>query len=198
VNPYFIQLMVEGPGDAKAVPILLKRILKKNRIFDIDFPRPHIRGDLPKIKKNFTRFFADARQKKYPVLCVLDFDCDECREVEKEENNLKNEAEKLYPGYFFEACFIVKEFESLFLWDAKNTRKILPSIIDGYDFPEAPESIRDAKGELSKAQPKGYIYKPTIHQAELSREVDLDLLKSRSPSYQRLEKAVLSLGNRGR
>ena len=106
---------------------------------------------------------------------------------------MRLEAAKLRPKQLFDACFIVKEFESLFLWDAEATRQALALIPESKEFPSQPESIRDAKGWLSDAQPSGAAYKPTAHQAKVTAQLNLEKLALCSPSYQRLEAAVLKL-----
>ena len=71
---------------------------------------------------------------------------------------------------------------------------MLPRIRDNYSFPTDPEGIRDAKGELSSAQEKGWSYKPTVHQAKLSAQVNLPVIRQRSASYRRLEDAPHLVG----
>lgn len=189
-----LQLIVEGDGDVLALPVLVRRIFEEHSLFDASIANPvQRRGDLPKVRRRFSDFFQAAALEQHPILCVLDFDCEDCLDALAEEDKFRNMANMLHPGYPFAACFIVKEYESLFLCDPATTRAVLPRIRSDYAFPEFPESIRDAKGELSSAQEKGWSYKPTVHQAKLSAQVDLPLLRLTSPSYRRLETAILSL-----
>lgn len=185
--------IVEGEGDVLAVPVLVRRILEVNAHFDVQVLPPHRRGELPKVKADFSRIFKIAALENASVLCVLDFDCAQCFDALLDEQELQQQAQKLRPDVPFASCLIVKEFESLFLWDEASTRKALPSIFKGTQFPANPEDIRPAKEWLSKAQPSGMAYKPTVHQAKLAAAVSLDTLRERSPSYQRLEAAVLQL-----
>ena len=185
--------IVEGDGDVAAVPVLLRRILQVHSEFEVQVLPPHKRGELPKVKANFERFFKAAALEGVPVLCVLDFDCANCVDVVKDELELKQQANAIHPLIGFEACFIVKEYESFFLWDEVGTRKVLPSTAKGTVFPANPEEIRGAKEWLSRAQPSGIAYKPTVHQAKLAAAVDLNILRVKSPSYQRLESALLRL-----
>jgi Domain of unknown function (DUF4276) len=185
--------IVEGEGDERAVPVLLRRILHAHQRFDVEVLHPQRRGELPKVKANFSRFFGAAVLEDAAILCVLDFDCAECVDVLKAEKDMRLEASKLRPHQLFDACFIVKEFESLFLWDATATRQALPLIPKTKAFPAQPESVRDAKGWLSDAQPSGVAYKPTAHQAKVTAQLNLNQLAACSPSYQRLEAAVLRL-----
>lgn len=92
-----------------------------------------------------------------------------------------------------EFVFMVQEFESLFLADERATRQVFPDIPTDLRFPADPETVRDAKGWLSKARPKGLAYKPTQHQARMASQVDIHRLRSRSPSFVRFEAAVTAL-----
>ena len=189
-----LQLIVEGDGDMKAVPVLVRRILEHHNIFDIvPSSDVHKRGDIPKVKRRFSDYFQAATLENNPVLCVLDFDCEKCFDVEAEESAFCSLAGSIRPGYPFAACFIVKEFESLFLWDRVTVRKVLPNRQAKYIFPADPETIRGAKEELSRGQASGWSYKPTVHQAKIAGQINLDLLKEKSPSYRRLEASVLSM-----
>jgi hypothetical protein len=189
-----IQLIAEGDGDVRALPELVRRILEFNNIFDVQIAYPvHKRGEITKVKKRFGEFFETAAIENYPVLCVLDFDCKGCDDVVAEELEFLNEAEKLRTTYPFRACFIVKEYESLFLWDQEATQAVLTQMRPDYKFPATPETIRDAKGELSRSLDSGSAYKPMIHQMAISKKVNLQILREKSPSFQRLEKAVLDL-----
>ncbi|GKT16313.1 DUF4276 family protein [Acidovorax sp. SUPP2522] len=185
--------IVEGEGDERAVPVLLRQILEHHGHYGVQVLKPQRRGELPKVKSNFARFFEAAMLENAAVLCVLDFDCEWCLDAAQEEQNLMAMARSIRTDYPFEACFIVKEFESLFLCDAATTRSALPAISPDTVFPDHPESIRDAKGWLSSAQPKGMAYKPTTHQARIASQLDLPHLEKHSPSFQRLTRAVLNL-----
>lgn len=185
--------IVEGEGDERAVPVLLRKILEHHGHYEIQVLKPQRRGELPKVKANFRRFFETAILEDAAVLCVLDFDCEGCIDVNSEEQALRDLAQNIRPGYPFDACFIVKEFESLFLCDSLTTQSILPAIAAGTVFPANPESVRDAKGWLSSAQPKGMAYKPTTHQAKITSQLNLEHLAQHSPSFQRLTRAILNI-----
>lgn len=185
--------IVEGDGDVLAVPLLVRRILQAHHRFDVEVLPPHKRGELPKVKADFPRIFQVAAKEQAGILCVLDFDCAQCFDALKDERALQQQAQEINPLIAFAACLIVKEFESLFLWDEISTRKVLPHIQKHTVFPANPEDIRPAKEWLSKSQPSGFAYKPTAHQAKLAAAINLDVLRALSPSYQRLEAAVLKL-----
>lgn len=189
-----IELIAEGPGDVKALPVLVERILKAHQIFDVQIAKPvHKRGEITNVRNRFSEYFQTAAHYGHPVLCVLDFDCADCLDVDQEEHDFLSKAQAIRPAHPFRACFLVKEYESLFLWDAIAVKAVLPNIRTGYTFPSNPELIRDAKGELSNAQTSGYAYKPMSYQEQLTKHINLDLLREKFPSFQRLEKAVLDL-----
>ena len=187
--------IVEGHGDIKAVPVLIRRILEHHNHFDVEVLFPHKRGDLPKIKANFDNCFKMAIKEKAAVIWIIDFDCATCDCVAEEAAQLYQRANTIYAGWPFKVAFMVKEFETLFLSEPDATRSVLKEIPKTTAFPEDPETIRGAKEWLSRAMPSGYAYKETVHQAKLAAAVDLDYLRTSSASYRHLEKSILSLVN---
>jgi hypothetical protein len=185
--------IVEGRGDALAVPELIRRVLHEHEIFDVRVLTPQERGDLPKVKAKLESFLKIASYEKAPILMVLDFDCDFCECPLREREELLASARSIHIDQAFDVCFMVKEYESLFLWDEDTTRAVFPAIPKGRAFPPDPESVRDAKGWLSNALPKGVAYKTTVHQQKLTARLDLDRLRECSPSFQRFEAALLQL-----
>lgn len=185
--------IVEGEGDMEAVPVLLRRILEHHRQFDVHVLRPQRRGDLVKVRGNFERFFAAALHEEAAILWIVDYDVAGCDCVANDRQSLLQRADQHRPGWPIEFAFMVQEFETLFLADKAACRSILPRIPDARTFPTNPESIRDAKGWLSQAMPKGFAYKPTVHQAKITNALNLDRLRTASPSFAHLERAVLRL-----
>jgi len=185
--------IVEGYGDIQAVPILLRRILEHHNIFDVKVLSPHKRGDLPKIKANFDNYFKMEIKENAAILLLIDFDCASCVCVADEAVQLYQKAHAIRAEWPFKVAFMVKEFETLFLAEANASRSVLKQIPKNKAFPDAPESIRDAKGWLSKAMPSGYAYKETVHQVKLAAAVNLERLRESSASFRHLEKSVLGL-----
>lgn len=182
--------IIEGDGDFAAVPELIRRVAHQYGRFDVQVCRPHKRGDLPKVLGRFEDFFKTALLERCPILWVLDYDCAECTDQARHVAELRARGAALANGIAFEFVFLVQEFETLFLADHETTRRVFPDIGTAKAFPENPERVRDAKGWLSEARPKGSAYKPTQHQQKLSSQVDLGRLRERSPSYVRFERAV--------
>lgn len=183
--------IVEGDGDLTAVPELLRRVLHESlHIFDVAVLRPHKRGEWPKVKQEFSRYYQVARLEQVPILIVSDFDCDECVDHESERAWAIEEAARIDPEGRLEVAFMVKEFESLFLAEQECVRHAFPELVEGASFPKDPESVRDAKGWISCSLPKGRAYKPTIDQARLTARLNLTTLMGASPSFQRFRQSI--------
>ena len=182
--------VVEGDGDLAAVPELMRRILQDCGQFDVQVCRAHRRGDLPKVLGRFDDYFRTALLEGAPILWVMDCDCTTCNDQARDLQQLKQLAQNIDANAAVEFVFMVQEFETLFLADHETTRSVFSDIPSEFVFPPNPELIRDAKGLLSKARPKGSAYKPTQHQARLSAQLNLNRLRQRSASFQHFEAAV--------
>lgn len=80
-----------------------------------------------------------------------------------------------------DAVMVVREYEAWLLAARLDSDKIGTRAID---------SIRDAKRELRKLVPG---YKPTVHQLELTRTINIDRLSELSPSFAKLTRALAKL-----
>lgn len=185
-----IQLIVEGDGDMKAVPLLTRRVLQEVfQRYDIALATPQRRGELTKIKSHFSRFLKIALLEQAPVLWVVDCD-DGDPSAHLEELNLLLSAE--YSSQPIRFVLMVKEYESLFLAERKAAQLIL-KIKDSVSFPPQPESIRGTKEWLSKHMESGYAYKETLHQEKLTAQLNIDELRTYSNSYRNFEAALKDL-----
>jgi len=187
--------IVEGDGELTAAPAMIRHVLNAHQRFDVELLKPHRRGEWPKVKKEFDRFFEVATLESAPILWILDFDCEECVSVEEETAWATQRAAKIRDDIPLEMCFMVKEFETLFLADEATTRSTFGDIPESFKFPADPEIVRDAKGFLSNARPSGSTYKPTMHQAKLASQLNLTTLRERSASFRRFEESLLRLVN---
>ena len=187
--------IVEGDGDAKAVPVLLRRILAAQGIYDAKILPAHRRGEYPMVAKNFDSYFQAATKEKAAILWVLDFDAKGYDCPLKEAKCLLARAQALRPNWPLKIAFLVKEYETLFLFDEAASRAVFPDISAKISFPEVPEEIRDAKGWLSKSRPCGMAYKETVHQEKITSRLNFDLLRARSADFVHLERAVIELVN---
>lgn len=184
--------IVEGHGDLKAVPPLLRALLNHHELYDVQVLAPHKRGELPKITARFDDYFKIALKEEAAILWVLDFDCADCICPVTEATKLYERANMLRPGWPFKLAFVVKEFESLFLAEVAAAKHVL-GIDEALTFPLNPEGIRDAKGWLSRALPKGVAYKETVHQEKIAAQLDFHVLRARSDSFEHLERSLLYL-----
>lgn len=184
--------IVEGVGDEKAVPTLVRKILHAHEIFDVELQTAHKRNDFSKLHNTFDNYFTYAIKFNAPILWVLDFDCKNCVCVKDAAESLYTRANAIRPNWPFKVAFIEKEFESLFLAE-KQATKALFSIDDKFTFPTNVKSIRDAKGVITSALPRGWAYKETVHQEKIAAQLNLDILRDVSADYRHLEKSVLYL-----
>ncbi len=182
--------IVEGDGELAAVPALLRRVLQDLNRHDVKVAPAQKRGELPRVLSRFDAFLQTALLERCPILWVMDYDCADCDDEAKHAALLQERANNIARGASVEFVFMVQEFESLFLADHETTRKVFADISSVCTFPADPESVRDAKGWLSRARPKGSAYKPTLHQAKLAAQLDLNRLRSRSQSFVRFHSAV--------
>jgi hypothetical protein len=188
--------IVEGHGEIPAVPILIRNILAARGIHDVQ-PLPAWRhGEYPSVVKNFDNLFLAAIKEKAPILWVMDFDSKDYTCPVQEAQRLLTRAAKLRPGWPLKIAFLVSEYETLFLIDEAATRRVFPDIPAKTPFPENPENIRGAKEWLSKARPSpGSAYKETVHQAKITAQLNIELLRTRSHGFAHLERAIVELAN---
>lgn len=189
-----LHLIVEGDGDAEAVPILIRKILAKYELFHILLTKPQISGDVNKSRKRFDDFFLYALKNQCPILWVLD--CDD-KEVGCPVEHVNHFATKMNSLYLpnkqpLEFAFFVQEFESLFLAEADALKTYYDLADDCMIDPNAAKR-RDAKGEIAKLLPKNRGYKETIDQAKITDRLNLATCNLVSRDYRHLESAVLRL-----
>ena len=185
--------IVEGDGDLEAVPELVRRVLTDHGRHDVKVCRAHKRGELPKVLSRFDDYLRAALLEEAPILWVMDYDCEECNDHLQHTQGLRQRVAESDSSQRVEFVFMVQEFETLFLADHETSRRVFPDISVDLKFPVNPELVRNAKGALSKARPKGFAYKPTQHQKKLTAQLDLGRLRDRSDSFRRFEAALLRL-----
>jgi hypothetical protein len=182
--------IVEGEGDAKAVPLLIRNILHANHIYDYKLLPTQWRKEYPAVVKNFDKIFKAALKENAPILWVMDFDAKGCNCPYEAAQKLLDRAAELRPGWPIAIAFLVKEYEVLFLHDEETTRKFFPDSAKHTPFPSSPETKRDAKEWIKKQLPT---YKETVHQEKITAQLNLDLLRQKSKDFAHLERAILKL-----
>lgn len=165
MSPFVLATIVEGDGEVRALPVLIRRLrplwqvpnpirLPRTKAIDraTDQPRPDV----------LARYLAIARARvqehggRGAVLLLNDSD-DSCAATLGPR--LRQQAESSLAGLRCQAVLACREFEAWFL---------AAGIVDWTGDPESP---RDAKGIVARAL--GY-YSPTADQARLAASMDLD------------------------
>lgn len=185
--------IVEGHGEISAVPVLIRKILADHDIHDVQPLSAWRHGEYPSVAKKFDNIFLAATKEKAPILWVMDFDSKDYDCPVKEAQKLLTRAEALRPGWPIQIAFLVREYETLFLYDEAATRAVFPDISGKVPFPDDPEAVRGAKEWLSKQRPSGSAYKETVHQEKITARLNLDILRNKSRDFAHLERAILNL-----
>lgn len=189
-----LHLIVEGDGDAQAMPLLVNKILHHHGIYHVQLTTPQISGDVHKSRKRFDDYLRYALKKQCPVLWVLDCDDKEIGCPVQHVTHFQTAMNALHlPNVQpVEFAFFVHEFESLFLAEIDALR----------NFYQLPTSLkidpnaatrRDAKGEIAKLLPKDRGYKETVDQAKIAHRLDLATCARVSRDYRHFESALLRL-----
>ncbi len=186
-----IATVVEGEGEVEALPILLRRIAGEHGLF-VDTPRP-IRIPRNRIVKadeleRAIKLAAGQARDNGHILVLLDADDDCPAELAP---HLLQRATDAQPGRPTWIVMAKSEYESWFVAAAQSiagNRDIAPDAL----APPDPESIRDAKGWISRQMPPGRTYRPTRDQAALTAVFDLDAARS-APSFDKLWRSVTAL-----
>ena len=181
-------LWVEGPGDVRAAPVLVRRILSEwLKIYDWKLIHPIQVRSLRAFERDKEKFVKYLRKRKdvNAVLVLLDLDKGCAAELAP---SLARELEKTNPPVPMAIVFAVREYEAWFLASAQSLWK--------RDYPGDPERPRDAKGEIKRLfEPR---YRPTTFQAYLSGKMSLEQAVNNSRSFRRLVNALKQLVEAGR
>ncbi len=186
--PYIVPI-VEGHGDVKAVPILVRRIIQEHiQAPDWQCDHPIRAGNLAYLSNNLERYLRLAllKPKCSGVLILLDLD-DGC--PKEEACRLAERIRKLSPPKPVAVVLAHREYEAWFVAS-------LESLAGQYGLPEGiqyvgdPEAKRGVKEWLTAQMPKGESYDETYHQPRMTAKMDIDSAYSRSRSFRRLLHAV--------
>lgn len=189
-----VACIVEGHGEVHALPLMLRRFAERQGIYDLCVPPP-IRVSRDRFlnrEDEFGRQVTLASGKAGAdglVLIVLDAD-DDCPVTLARV--VSTRAAASVRGASCSVVIANREYESWLIAAAPSlaSKRGLP---DTLPQPEASESIRDAKGWLSKhmVAATGNAYSPVLDQAALTAIVDLEAALARSRSLRKLEKCIL-------
>lgn len=197
-----IGVIVEGDGEVTAVPVLLYKILHHQNCFDVFISNPknaHGCGNLTK-PGGLERFvqYAMLERECCGVLVLLDGDTLGNCAVESAKE-LSERIKCLAPRVPVSIVIANREYEG---WILASIESICGNPIDSEIVfpvdvlaPIDPDSINSAKGWIAARLPKNKTYKETVHQASMSRLIDVNLANGRSRSFRRLQNAVSQLLN---
>ena len=191
-------LLVEGDGDRVAAPLLQRRILHDNCVYDVQIASsPTKVGDMRKLARpgELEKHLHYANLKEGSAILVLQ-DCDDACAVEL-ANSYRQRASSLQPSISrpIEVALLVREFETLFLWSAAA---LAVKFVD-YGWRTSSVEVErnctrcDAKGELRRMFRGGRGYMELLDQPRLAAGLDLDRLRNVSASFRHLEKCLLRL-----
>jgi Domain of unknown function (DUF4276) len=187
---FMIYSVVEGHGEVKTVPLLLRRIAQEHQIYNflapeaMRVPKGRIKDDLGRIL-NLANIEFQARNVNGAVLIVLDADDDCPAELGIFLRGKAQEAQADIPVVIAVAN---KEFEAWYLAGIQSLQGKY-GLPDTIIAPTSPENIRDAKGWLNKYMGS---YSPTIHQEKFAAVLDLQIARQ-SQSFARFYDRVSQL-----
>ncbi len=185
--------IVEGDGEDRAVPVLIRRIASEIlHRDDIRVETIRVRRDkfLNRVEERRRVFqLAAARSgDSRAILVLLDADDDCAAQVSAAV--LKFAAEEI--GHVRCRCVLaVREFEAWFLAAARSLRGVRNLALD-LDPPVDPEGVRDAKGWLADRRTPSR-YAPTIDQPAFAARFDLHQARGGAPSFDKFLRDVEAL-----
>ena len=194
-NPNII-VIVEGHGEVKAVPGLVRRILHERLsrydISRLNAKRANGKPDLLKRLENFLTYAVIDNCDGILVLLDVEDDC-----PFQEVATLVDRAAGLSLNVPVAVVYAKSEYETWFIGSlsedtGEEIREHL-NIDNSINSPENVEDIRGAKEWLERHMPGNQGYKETVDQEHLTHHVDLDAVHRRSRSFRRLCHAVEEL-----
>ncbi len=196
MNPRSIVPVVEGSGDSKAVPALLRRILWEHFTrYDITVDSPKSAKGKKNLIKDYEKFvrYASIEPSCAGILVLLDAD-DEC--PVEEVGKLVERTRNLNLAKAVTIVYANREYETWFLasLDSRQGTEIRTRLeIDKSESYQADVEDVHAKSWLKRRMPRGRTYKETSDQASLSPFIDIEHTLQRSRSFRRLCHAVEEL-----
>jgi hypothetical protein len=176
-----IYAIVEGEGEVKAVPVLVKRCLNQYGFQETIFFEKAYKCDNTAFFNHKDTLVKTLRRIADQSDCggvLIFYDLDDgCAVTLLAEWFSYLSKQDPFPFSIAFAC-PVREFEAWFLAGVKTL-----------EYSKEPEAIRDAKGWLRKR----HGYKPTQHQAEYCKQLNWELTMQKSRSFRRFCHAVEEL-----
>ncbi len=184
-----IQPIVEGQGEEKAFPILLRRLLPELGCY-LDVGGSPFRSKRTQIVReaDFKTAVQIAASKPGARALLVLFDADaDC--ASSHVPDMLAWAREVVPQV---PCGIVmarREYESWFLAAIESLRG-QHGISQDAVYQSNPEQVRDAKGAVGGFMPHNVSYAPTVDQPSLSARFDLGAAYRRASSFRKLVKEL--------
>jgi hypothetical protein len=192
-----VQPIVEGHGEVKAVPVLLRRLRDLAQAYPLEVSSP--------IRKHRNEFFDETLVRQavrlaikracQGILFVVDGDADgDCPEEQAPE--ILGWAEAEAAG---RACAVVmayREYEAWFLASIESLRGKRGIRLDAESHAD-PEQPRDAKGQLENRMEARRSYQETADQAALTADFDMGPAYAKCRSFRHLVKVFGELATAG-
>ncbi len=180
--------IVEGEGEALALPALIRRILDETgttEAVQVLKPLREKRGTLLRAGEleRYTRLAVAKARDDARVLLLIDAD-DDCAATRGPE--LQRRVDSVSSG---SSVLAVREYENWLLGDAAAFTRD-SAFRDRINPPGNPEHIQDAKRWLSERRTDRRSYRPTIDQARLTELVDIQVVRHRCPSFDKFCREV--------
>ncbi|NVM79524.1 hypothetical protein FHW83_005365 [Duganella sp. SG902] len=178
--------IVEGDGEVKALPTLLRRFPEWRGCAWADLPQP-IRVRRDRFLNNDDEFRKQVTLAGYKcgeagwILILLDAD-DDCP-VTMADSILRR-AQTIVPGHRISVVIATREYEAWFIAAASSLDGQRGFSLPAH-VPDA-ESVRAAKEWISSCMPHGHKYHEVHDQAAFSSQVNLDLAYANSRSFRKL------------
>ena len=183
--------IVEGHGEVNALPILVGRLLKLLGVADDVEVLDPIRGDGKNdlVKAGGLERYARLALNKAPdasVLVLIDADSDCAASLGPTLQTRLDSVPGIASG---RAVVAVQEYENWVIGDATALAQD-SSFSEDIATPSDPEGVTDAKGWLRQHRGRGRAYSPTLHQALVSKLIDLGIVRQRCPSFDKFWREV--------
>lgn len=184
-----VACIVEGDGEVRSVPLLLRRLAEKKGVFDLQVPPP-IRVHKDQFLRRAEEFerkllLAAGKARGGAVLVLLDAD-DDCP-VELSRDVLAR-GQTFVTGASLHVVVANREYEA-WLLAAASSLAGCRGLRDDLDVPPQPDDIRNAKGWLSQRMVEGR-YHEVSDQPALSAAIDLEQARLSSRSFRKLAETI--------
>ena len=190
--------IVEGRGDERALPSLIRRILHERLFrYDIGIGKSQVAKGKENLVGKFEKFVEYAMGENPSAILVL-VDADEDCPVEL-ARGLARKAEALNAPVPIAIVCAKSEYETWFICSLSDSegsgiRRNL-GLQSSVVCPENAESIRDAKSWLTGRMPRNRAYNPPTDQDDLTHHIAIELVLKKSRSFRRLCDAVRELAD---